>query len=91
MDYKACMEVCGLRKGDCMKNKAYIVKSALWLLSFMYTCGVCTTAIQLFIIKFDFFTISFAVFGFISCFFCMKNSATNITKYVRNKLKEDEE
>lgn len=37
-EIKACLEVCGLRKGDCMKN-----------------------------------------------------SATNITKYVRNKLKEDEE
>lgn len=72
-----------------MKNKTFLVKSALWLLSFMYSGGICTTAIQLLKIKPDFLTISFFIFSFISCFFCMRNSATNITIYARNMLKED--
>lgn len=88
MDHTSCLEVYGLWKGDCMKNKAFLVKSALWLLSFMYTCSICISAVYLFKRDLDFSTISFLTFSFVACFFCMRNSAKNISEYTWNKLKE---
>ena len=89
MDYKACMEVYGLWKGNFMKNKMYLVKSVFWSLAWMYTSVICVRAMFVLMEIQDFSTISFAIFIFITNFFYMKNCTRNINTYTFNEIVEE--
>lgn len=89
MDHKECMEVCGLRKGDCMKNKKHIAKSILWFLLWLYVNNLQRDAVQILKTTKDFEIICFSIFvaimNFLSIYYCLKN----INEYLFKKIMED--
>lgn len=71
-----------------MKNKMYLAKTVFWSLAWMYASTICISATYILMGTQNFSTISFAVFIFITNFFCMKNCTRNISTYNFNKFSE---